>query len=481
MRPISTPSVILGDRMSESFDFVVIGSGPAGEKAAALAAYFDKRVAIVERNEIPGGVVVANAGVPTKTLRETALYLTGFRRRDVYGVHLELDAGATVERLRSRTEEVIATMAAAVRDNIERHGIALIHGEARLAPGRRVVVACPDGSERTLEAGRILIATGSRPYHPPGIPFEDPDVYDSEEIVKVDRPVRSTVVVGGGAVGCEYASIFTALGAEVCLVDGADRLLPFLDREMSEQVAEAFRALGMTVHLNAGRAKVGRDDEGLRVELGDGSVIRPAQVLMAAGRAGNSECLNLAEVGIEVDKRNRILVDENFRTTAEGIYAAGDIIGPPALASVSMEQGRVAAYHALDTPFENVVAEVAPFGVYSIPEVAMVGMTEEAASEQGIDYEVGRGWFKRNTRANIAGATDGLVKLVFRKEDRVLLGVHILGDIAAELIAHGQIAVQQKLPIDHFVLSTYNVPTFSEAYKYAAYDGLQRLRGKVIR
>jgi NAD(P) transhydrogenase len=446
-----------------------------------LAAYFGKRVAIVERNEIPGGVVVANAGVPTKTLRETALYLTGFRRREVYGVHLQLDPDATVERLRNRTSEVINTMAESVRDNIERHGIVLIQGEAKLKPGRQVVVSDGEGAERTLEADRILIATGSRPYHPPGIAFEDPDIYDSEEIVKVDRPLRSTVVVGGGAVGCEYASIFTALGAEVYLVDGADRLLPFLDKELSGLLAEAFTGMGMHVMLNAGRAQVARDSEGLRVELGDGRVIRPAQVLMAAGRAGNSEGLNLAEVGVQVDKRNRILVDENFRTTAEGIYAAGDIIGPPALASVSMEQGRVAAYHALETPFENVVAEVAPFGVYSIPEVAMVGLTEEAAAEQGIDYEVGRGWFKRNTRANIAGATDGLVKLVFRKQDRMLLGVHILGDIAAELVAHGQIAVQQKLSIDHFVLSTYNVPTFSEAYKYAAYDGLQRLQGRVIR
>jgi NAD(P) transhydrogenase len=467
--------------MAEHFDFVVIGSGPAGEKAAALAAYFGKRVVIVERNKIPGGVVVANAGVPTKTLRETALYLTGFRRREVYGVHLQLDPDATVERLRNRTSEVINTMAESVRDNIERHGIELIHGEARLEPGRRVVARTPSGTERTLEADRILIATGSRPYHPPGIPFDDPDVYDSEEIVKVDRPLRSTVVVGGGAVGCEYASIFTALGAEVHLVDGADRLLPFLDKQMSGLLAEAFRGMGMQVSLNAGHAKVTRDDEGLRVELGDGRLLRPAQVLMAAGRAGNSEDLNLEEVGVQVDKRNRILVDQNFQTSAEGIYAAGDIIGPPALASVSMEQGRVAAYHALGTPFENVVPEIAPFGVYSIPEVAMVGLTEEAAAEQGVDYEVGRGWFQRNTRANIAGATDGLVKLVFRKDDRVLLGVHILGDIAAELIAHGQIAVQQKLPIDHFVLSTYNVPTFSEAYKYAAYDGLQNLRGRVIR
>ncbi|HEX2053061.1 MAG TPA: Si-specific NAD(P)(+) transhydrogenase [Actinomycetota bacterium] len=467
--------------MVESFDFVVIGSGPAGEKAAALAAYFDKKVAIVERQPVPGGSPVTNAGIPTKTLRETALYLTGFRRREVYGVSLELKPDVTVERLRSRTAEVIETMSRTVRSNLERHGIELVPGEGRLAPGRRVIVRTPDGAERTLQAERILIATGSRPFHPPGIPFEDPDVYDSEEIVKVDRPVRSTVVIGAGPVGCEYASIFTALGAEVCLIDGAPRLLPFLDAEMSDLLAETFEKEGMRVLLNAGRAQVRRDEQGIRVDLPSGQTLRPEQVLMAAGRAGNTEGLGLEEAGIEVDERKRIRVDAQYRTTAEGIYAAGDVIGPPALASVSMEQGRVAAYHAFDTPFENVVDPLAPFGVYSIPEVAMVGLTERAAAEQGIDYEVGRGWFSRNARANISGATEGLVKLVFRKDDRTLLGVHILGDIAAELISHGQVAVQAKMPIDHFIQWTYNVPTLSEAYKYAAYDGLQRLRGKVLR
>lgn len=465
----------------ESFDFVVIGSGPAGEKAAALAAYFDKKVAVVERQPVPGGSPVTNAGIPTKTLRETALYLTGFRRREVYGVSLELKPDVTVERLRSRTADVIDTMSRTVQSNLERHGITLIQGEGRLAPGRRVIVTTPEGGERVLEAERILVATGSRPYHPPGIPFEDPDVYDSEEIVKVDRPVRSTVVIGAGPVGCEYASIFTALGAEVHLVDGAPRLLPFLDAEISELLAETFSKMGMQVLLNAGRAKVSRDAEGLRVDLPSGLTLRPEQVLMAAGRAGNSEGLGLEEVGVALDERGRILVDDQYRTTAEGIYAAGDIIGPPALASVSMEQGRVAAYHAFDTPFENVVDPLAPFGVYSIPEVAMVGLSEQAAAAQGIEYETGRGWFARNARANISGATEGLVKLVFRKDDRTLLGVHILGDIAAELIAHGQVAVQARMPIDHFVQWTYNVPTLSEAYKYAAYDGLQRLRGKVVR
>ncbi len=310
--------------MVEHFDFVVIGSGPAGEKAAALAAYFDKRVPIVERQPIPGGSPITNAGIPTKTLRETALYLTGFRRRDVYGVHLELKPDLTVEMLRCRTAEVIKAMSDTVKANLDRHGIDLICGQGRLAPGRRVIVKTADGSERMLQAERILIATGSRPYHPPGIPFDDPDVYDSEEIVKVDRPVRSTVVIGAGAVGCEYASIFTTLGAEVYLVDGAERLLPFLDSEMSNLLAELFRQMGMHVLLNAGRAHVERDSEGLRVDLPSGRTLRPEQVLVAAGRAGNSEGLGLEETGIQVDPRNRILVDDQYRTTAEGIYAAGD-------------------------------------------------------------------------------------------------------------------------------------------------------------
>jgi NAD(P) transhydrogenase len=467
--------------MAEHFDLVVIGSGPAGEKAAAKAAYFGKSVAIVERSSQPGGAAVSNAGIPTKTLRETALYLTGFRRRDIYGVHLELDPEATMEHLRCRTDEVIRTMTESVQKNIERHGIELVHGHAVLRPERQVVVSSENGSDRVLQAKRILIAAGSRPFHPPGIPFDDPAVYDSEEIIKIDRPLSSTVVVGGGPVGCEYASIFAALGVEVWLVDRSDRLLPFADSEISALLADSFRGMGIHVLLGGGSVSVERDDAGLKVELKNGETIRPQQVLMAAGRVGNTEGMGLEVVGVEVDERRLIVVDDCFCTTAEGIYAAGDVIGAPALASVSMEQGRVAACYAFDIPFRDTLDPLAPFGVYSIPEVAMVGLTEEAAAAQNIEYEVGRGWFNRNTRANIAGATEGLVKLVFRKEGRNLLGVHILGDMAAELIPHGQSAVHQGATIEHFIHSTYNVPTFSEAYKYAAYDGLQRAEGKVIR
>jgi NAD(P) transhydrogenase len=288
------------------------------------------------------------------------------------------------------------------------------------------------------------------------------------------------VVVGGGAVGCEYASIFTALGAEVTLVDSADRVLPFMDEEISRLLAETFERMGMRMRLGAGVATVDRTDEGLRVRVADGEVLHPEQLLFAAGRSGNTEGLGLQELGAELDPRGRVIVDEHFRTSVDGVYAAGDVIGPPALASVSMEQGRVAICHAFGFPFKETVDPLPPFAVYSIPEAAMVGLSEEAAAAQGIDHEIGRGWFSRNARATIAGFTEGLVKLVFRREDKVLLGVHILGEGASELIHTGQAVIHAGGTIDRFIHTTFCAPTRSEAYKYAAYDGLQHLSGRIV-
>jgi NAD(P) transhydrogenase len=283
------------------------------------------------------------------------------------------------------------------------------------------------------------------------------------------------VVVGGGPVGCEYASIFASLGSEVTLVDNAPRLLPFMDGEISDLLAEQFRGIGIRVSLEAGRAVVDRDELGLVVGLESGEVLRPSKVLFAAGRAGNTEGLGLAEAGVATDERGRVLVNEHFLTNVPNIYAAGDVIGPPALASVSMEQGRVAACHAFGIPFKDTVDQLPPSGVYSLPEVAMVGLTEQAATDRGIDYEVGRAWFASNTRANISGETAGLLKLVFRGDDRRLLGVHVLGTLATELVHLGQAVLHFGGTIDYFIHTTFNLPTLTDAYKYAAYDGLQRL------
>jgi NAD(P) transhydrogenase len=460
----------------DRFDMVVIGSGPTGEKGAAQAAYFAKRVAIVEQARAPGGAAVSNAVIPSKTLRETALYITGFRRREVYGLGLTLDPEATVVQLRRRTAQVVETVTDAVRRNIERHAIEFVRGHARLGSDRTVHVTLDSGRERVLRGDVVLIATGSRPLRPPGVEFDDPDVHDSETVLEIDRPFSSLVVIGGGAVGCEYASIFTALGYNVTLVDSGERLVSFLDAEISQLLAAAFSSMGTRLVLGGGRAGVTRDRNGLRVTIASGEQIRADKVLFASGRVGNSEGLGLEEAGVEVDERNRIIVDETFRTTAESIYAAGDVVGPPALASVSMEQARVAACYALGIPFKEIVDPMPPFGVYSVPEAAFVGLTEESAAAQEIDYETGRGWFAANARATIAGATDGLVKLVFRRDDRKLLGVHVLGDQATELVHQGQAVLNYGGTIDYFIHSTFNVPTASEAYKYAAYDGLQRLQ-----
>lgn len=458
---------------------MVIGAGPAGEKGAAQAAYFGKRVAVVDRLPQPGGAVVASTGIPTKTLRETALYITGFRNRDVYGLSLELDREVVLQRLMSRKSEVASTMGRAVEENLKRHGIRFTSGEARLGRGRTVRVAS-DGNEQTLEAEIVLVASGSRPLRPPAVPFEDPDVHDSEEVLEIRRVPGTMVVVGGGPVGCEYASIFTALGTEITLLDSADRLLPFMDGEIAGLLAETFVRMGIRVMLGSGVATIERSAGGLEVRMETGEILRPDQVLFAAGRAGNTEDMGLDEIGVELDPRGRVVVDETFRTSAEGIYAAGDVIGPPALASVSMEQGRVAVCHAFGIPFKETVDPLPPFAVYSIPEVAMVGLTEEAARDQGLDYEVGRGWFAENTKATISGFTEGLVKLVFRRDDRALLGVHILGDGASELIHTGQAVIHSDATIDRFIHATFCAPTRSEAYKYAAYDGLQRLSGRSI-
>jgi len=303
-------------------------------------------------------------------------------------------------------------------------------------------------------------------------------VEDSESILELDRIPGSLVVVGGGPVGCEYASLYAALGVEVALVDAGERLLPFMDTEISDLLAKAFAAMGIRLVLGRGVATIARREGELAVTLADGEIVRPEKVLFAAGRAGNTEGLGLADAGVEVDERGRIVVDDKYQTSAEGIYAAGDVIGPPALASVSMEQGRVAICHAFRIPFKETVDPLPPYGVYSIPEVGMIGMTEEAAAAAGIEYEVGRGWFAQNARALIAGTMDGLVKLVFRRQDRKLLGVHVMGDVASELVHIGQSVMHAGGAIDRFINTTFNVPTYAEAFKYASYDGLQRLGGR---
>jgi NAD(P) transhydrogenase len=358
---------------------------------------------------------------------------------------------------------------------MRRHGVDRVHGRAELGPGRSVVVHSDGAEPRTLTADVIIITTGSRPFHPPGIPFDDADVLDSDAAALIDHPLRSLVVVGGGAVGCEFASIFTALGADVVLVDSGTRLLPFMDAEISDELTTVFRGMGMRVLQGAGRASATRTAEGVQVELAGGETLQPEKVIFAAGRSGNTDGLGLDAAGVATDERGRIVVDEHYRTTADGIYAAGDVIGPPALGSVSMEQARVAACWAFDIPLKRAVDSLPPFGVYSVPEVAMVGLTEQAAAAEGIAVATGRARFDANTRAAISGATDGMLKLVFARDDLTVLGVHVLGEAATELVHLGQAVIHFGGTIEYFIHTTFNVPTMSEAFKYAAYDGLRQV------
>lgn len=459
----------------DRFDLVTIGSGPAGEKGSAQAAYFGHKVAVVERSPRPGGAPVNTGGIPTKTLREAALYLTGFGRREIYGVGIGLGPDVMIDRLRSRAAEVQEAMSNAVRANLERHGIEFVVGEAGLRD-HEVTVTHASGEQRTLSADIILIATGSRPWHPDGIPFDDPDVHDSDTILELDRIPESMVVIGAGPVGAEYASIFTALGVGVTMIDLADRLVPFLDVEVSEVLKRHMEEEGVRLLFGV-TGTVQRNDGRLEVTLGSGEVLRPDTVLFAAGRVGNTDELGLVESGVDCDDRGRILVDDQFQTSVAGIYAAGDVIGPPALASVSTEQGRVAMCHAFEIPFKDTVDPLPPYGVYSIPEVGMVGMTEEAAGNAEVDYEVGKSWFTANARSAIAGTQQGFIKLVLDRGNRRLLGAHIVGEEATELIHQAQAVIHSGGTIDYFIDSTYNVPTRSEAFKYAAYDALQRLSG----
>ena len=460
----------------ERFDLVVVGSGPAGEKGAAVAAYHGKRVAVVERMASVGGTAVATGGIPTKALRETALHLRGARRGD--GLTAELDHDALFQRLRARAAAVSAVMGEAVAANLERHVIEVVHGHARLGHEGTVVVSHERQPDRLLKADVVILAPGSRPLRPASIPFDGRTVLDANEILALDQPFASIVIVGAGAVGCEYASIFAAIGIRVWLVDVSDRFLPLLDAEMAGVLAASLRASGVDVLLATSVTGVHHEGEGLRVELSDGAVLRPERLLFAAGRASNTEGLGLDDAGVEVDAKGRIVVDARYRTTAEHVYAAGDVVGPPGLASVSMEQARVAVCHAFGFPLHRHVDGLLPVGIYTIPEVASVGMTEEAADAAGIDYEVGRAWFERNTKAVVAGDTEGLVKLVFERDGGRVLGVHILGAEAAELVHHGQSVIRHGGSIGEFAQTTFNVPTRSDAYKYAAYDGLKRMEAR---
>jgi NAD(P) transhydrogenase len=460
---------------SDEFDLVVLGAGPAGEKGAAQAAYFGKRVAIVDPRPEPGGGAVHTSTLPSKTLRETALFLSGYRQRDLYGVSVRVSPDLAISKLIARKDAVRDLEIARIRANLDRHAIEQVRGTGRFLDARTVEVSGA-GGPRTLAAPVFLIATGSRPFRPPSMPWKDPDVHDSDTILAIDRLPRSLTVLGGGVVGCEYASTFAALGVRVDLVERRSRLLAFLDLEIGDRMLEAMTTLGVTFHLGEEIDAVRREDaDGIAVSLASGERLSSEKVLVASGRVGDTDALDLDAVDVRTDERGRVVVDEHYHTTTPGIYAAGDVIGFPALASTSMEQARVAVCHAFGFEYKRQVSDLLPYGIYTIPEVSCVGLGEEEAERDGIDAVVGRAFFRDNARGQIVGDRDGMVKLVFDRATRALIGCHCIGERASDLVHIGQTVIALGGTVETFIEMVFNYPTLSEAYKYAAYDALARL------
>jgi NAD(P) transhydrogenase len=457
----------------DRFDLIVIGAGPAGEKGAAQAAYFGKRVALVERAPHPGGAGINTGTVPSKTLRETALYFSGLGQHALYGVDYQVKSHLTVKDFMYREQEVVRSLRQVVTENIVRHKIQLLQGQASFEDAHTVRVTREGEPDRLLSAEVILVATGSVPTRHPDIPFTDPRVHDSDEILEIDKLPGTMAVVGAGVIGCEYTTIFAALGIKTSLIDGRDRLLGFLDVEVAEQLKTQMGLLGVDLRLKENVNRYVPDADGVRLELKSGASLLVDQVLVAAGRVANVRTLGIERAGLTVNERGLITVNESYQTSVPHIYAAGDVIGFPALASTSMEQARVAMVQAFDLPkYKTQVATIFPLAVYTIPEISMAGETEESCQQKRIDYCVGRGFYRTNARGQISGDLGGTVKLVFRYPDKLLLGVHIIGVNASELVHVGLIALQTQSTIDMFVNTVFNYPSLSDVYKYAAYDGL---------
>ena len=465
---------------SDSFDLVIIGCGPAGEKAGAQAAYFGKRVAIIERAPEVGGSCINTGTVPSKTLRESALYFSGLRQRGLYGIDYSLKENLTIHDFMHHEREVVEMERQRIRKNLELHHIELIHGQAAFEDAHTIAVRGASGM-RSLRGEIILIATGSTPQRPPEIAFDDVHVFDSDTFLQMKQIPRSLAVIGGGVIGCEYASIFMALGVQVTLVDGRDRLLPFLDSEISQRLRDRLASLGMNFLFNERPAKVELCPAGVRLIMKSGKTMEAETALFAAGRKAAVDSLKLENAGLAINARGYIDVDQNYRTAQSNLYAAGDVIGFPALASTSMEQGRVAVCHAFGFKYKQRVASMLPMGIYTIPEISAAGETEESCKEKKIDYCVGRALYENNARGHITGDTAGMLKLIFARADKKLLGVSIIGENATELIHVGLVVLDKGLPIDEFIEQVFNYPTLSETYKYAAYDGLGNLAGHKLR
>jgi NAD(P) transhydrogenase len=459
---------------NHSHDLIVIGSGPAGQKGAIAAAKLGKRVAIIDRKTMVGGVCLHTGTIPSKTLREAILYLSGFGQRAFYGRDYAVKDEISVADLSFRVQAVLARELEVVRAQLKRNGVTTVHGTARFLDPKTLAIDAEEG-EILLRGERFLIACGTRPASSPKIPLDGKRILDSDQLLRVERLPRELIVVGAGVIGLEYASMVTALNIKVTIIEARPTVLDFVDRELIEALSYFMRQRGATFRLGEKVVSVGSDERGRVVaELESGKQVHGEALLYSVGRQTNSDLLNLPGAGLEADERGRLKVNEHYQTAVPHIYAAGDVIGFPSLASTSMEQGRLASCHMFGEACES-RTEFLPYGVYTIPEISMVGKTEEELTAAKVPYEVGRSKFAELAKGQMLGDEVGMLKILFDPKTRRLFGVHAIGERAAEIIHIGQAVLALGGTIDYFRDTTFNYPTMAEAYKVAGLDGLNKL------
>jgi NAD(P) transhydrogenase len=461
------------------FALLAIGSGPSGQKAAIAAAKLGRRTAIVDRRRMVGGVCINTGTIPSKTLREAVLFLTGINQREMYGQSYRVKHDITVTDLLSRTQHVIGREVDVVRSQLSRNGVTMLSGTARFVDDHTLAVCGEDGDEHRVTADKVVIAVGTKPARPSSVKFDGRTIVDSDQILTLEQIPRSMVVVGAGVIGIEYASMFAALGSKVTVVEQRERMLDFCDMEIVEALKYHLRDLAVTFRFRETVKSVERFEGGTVTVLESGKRIAADTVMYSAGRQGMTDELDLAAAGLAADKRGRIDVDADYRTKVESIYAVGDVVGFPALASTSMEQGRIAAYHACGEPVRSLIGNQ-PIGIYTIPEISYVGRTEEELTEDSVPFEVGIARYRELARGVIVGDSYGMLKLLVSSDDRSLLGVHVFGTGATELVHIGQTVMGCGGNVDYLVDTVFNYPTLAESYKVAALDAMNKVRALTV-
>jgi NAD(P) transhydrogenase len=460
---------------ANKYDLVIVGSGPSGQRAAVAASKMKKRVAVVEARAVVGGVCINTGTIPSKTMREAVLHLSGYNYRSVYGMNYRVKEKITMADLAFRVQAVIKTEVDVTEAQLSRNGIDVVQGTAHFVDPHLIRVEGIQG-DSSLEAERVILAVGTRPASSPKVPINGRSIINSDQVLELPSLPRTLIVVGGGVIGVEYACMFAILGVRVTLIEKRNRLLEFADQEIIEALSYHLRDSRVTMRL-------GEEVESVE-ELADGGVVANLEskkkvsgdaLLFAVGRQGNVDELNLAAAGLEADNRGRIPVDEHFMTKVQHIFAVGDVVGFPALASVSMEQGRIAAARAFDDHAARSNPSFYPYGIYTIPEISFIGKTEEQLTDEDVPYEVGMAYYREVARGQIRGDTTGRLKLIFHRDTRKVLGVHIIGEGASELVHIGQAVMTLGGTVEYFVDTVFNYPTLAECYKTAAFNGLGRL------